>query len=85
MTEKEFLNEFLNHYFSDIGISVNKYDRKDIDTFLEEHHKTYYEVEFVEKAEEDKIYVKRIAPIEFTSEQAKTMLDKHNEMMEKYK
>ena len=51
MTEKEFLESFIEHaeamgYLSDQDIE------KFIDSFLEYFHQTYFEVEFVKKEEE---------------------------------
>lgn len=51
MTEKEFLIKFLEHYFSSLREVVNKSDKEEIDDFLEQHHQTYYEVEFIRKDE----------------------------------
>jgi hypothetical protein len=58
MTEKDFLIEFIDFYFSNLPgyEGVSKHDKGDIDEFLTEHHKEYYEVEFVTKDEMDKHY-----------------------------
>jgi hypothetical protein len=49
MTEKEFILSFLKSIFVDVDADINDKDRFDIEGFLEEHHKTYYEVEFVKR------------------------------------
>lgn len=87
MNEKEFLESFCilaieSGYLGSTLILTDLF----IDSFLEEHHKEYFEVEFVKKTEEESdMYIKKITPIEFTAEQAKTMLEKYLEQRKKFK
>lgn len=46
MNEKEFLIKFINDFKNS---NLYATDESFIDYFLEEHHKEYYEVEFIEK------------------------------------
>jgi hypothetical protein len=51
VSERRFLERFLVYYFCDLprfeGLTKN--DEEQIDTFLEQHHQMYYEVEFIKK------------------------------------
>jgi hypothetical protein len=55
MSEKEFLIAALNS-FAEAGIYTQEKLEKVIDEFLEEHHKTYCEIEFLTKEDEMKFY-----------------------------
>lgn len=55
VSERRFLERFLVFYLCDhprfSGLTRN--DEAQIDTFLEQHHQLYYEVEFIKKIELD--------------------------------
>lgn len=90
MNEKEFLIKFAKHLDGwcnlDLTIDGDHTLESEIYEFLKEHHKEYFEVEFVKKTEEESdMYIQKITPIEFTAEQANTMLEKYLEQRKKFK
>lgn len=58
MDEKEFLEKFLNYYFTISGEQVNDLDKIDIDEFLRIHHMKYKAVYFYEWAGKERDIMK---------------------------
>lgn len=88
MNEKEFLTAYVEYVIGnrhEATEQVRRGHQKLIDKFIVEHHKEYYEVEFVRKDSTEnyeltEVYVKRVSPIEFTAEEAELMLHRKQQM-----
>lgn len=68
MTEKEFLDKYIG-YLEDKAFIELIDIREDVESctnsFLEEHHKEYYEVEFIEKDEIIKMHDKVLTKADY--------------------
>jgi hypothetical protein len=55
MTQKEFLESFINYTMKQYYASSALHPEEYIEEFLEQHHKEYFEVEHIEKEEQHPI------------------------------